>query len=162
MGCCWAFQHAHDHDLEVYFRWLDKLFTGALDGALVGLALEAASEELDGVVPMSDEYGFPLAVQAQGGVRALLLAVDALLGDESSLEEAATCVIEAVDSYTASMFRAITGRLEAPEAYELLTRECVRQLHDARFLTDVDARRPPELVAWRLENRQYAIPIAAP
>jgi hypothetical protein len=141
---------------------MDKLFTAATSNAFDDMDLQVAAQQLEKLVPTSDEYGFPLAVQAQGAALCALSAVRILTGQSAAeaVVDAANSVVDALDNYTFFVSETIGRRTASPDDYELLGRERVRQIHDCEFLCHEVALTESSLLEWRLENRQYAVPAA--
>jgi hypothetical protein len=160
-GCCWAFQKAHGVSVEPFFRWLETLWGAIAEDSWQGIDLDDASKEIEKAVPRSDEHGSPLATQAQAGLLCLLAAVSALQDkNQGEVIEAANSVVDALDNFVFFVRERLSGQLESPQEYDLLKRELSRQLYDAQFLQAIDSCPKPKLVEWRIENRQYAVPIA--
>jgi hypothetical protein len=160
-SCCWAFQKAHGVNVEPFFRWLETLWGAIVEDSWEGVDLDDASKEIEAAVPRSDEYGSPLATQAQAGMLCVLAAVNALQGkNQGEVVEAANGVVDALDNFAFFVREQLSGQLESPQEYDLLRRELSRQLHDAHFLQTVSSCPKPKLVEWRIENRHYVVPIA--
>jgi hypothetical protein len=158
-GCCWAFARGRAVPLAPFFDWMEQLALAAATDAWGTLDLLAASAELDAVVPMSDDDGSPLAIQAQAGVICLLSAIAALQGAHSACRDSAMGVIDAIDNYVMRMHEHVFGNLSGPDDSLLMDRELALQLSDLSFLRTLE-QPPGNIAAWRERNLQFAIPIA--
>jgi hypothetical protein len=163
LGCCWAFQQAYGVEMSPFFRWSDTLFNVVVGGSWELVPLDVASKELVNTVPDSERYGLPLAVQAQSGVLCVLAALRALEGEGTqAVVECSNGIVDALDNYTFSVAQKLSDRAEGPKMYNLLERECARQMHDVAFLRSIGDGSAPSLSEWRIENRQYSVPIVVP
>lgn len=158
-GCCWAFAAARAANLDPFFEWMEQVVVAAEDGSWGTLDLVAATEELDRVVPVSDDDGSPLAMQAQAGVISLLSAIAALRGEHASCRDSAMSMIDAVDNYVMRMHEHVLGTLDGPDDSLLMERELALQLSDLSFLLTLE-QTAGGIAAWRERNLQFAIPIA--
>lgn len=160
LGCCWAFQQAYGPEMAAFFRWSDTFFDALIAGSWDTLSVETASRDLEVVIPDSDSYGSPLAVQAQSGVLCVLGALGILGGGGTqTVLDCSNAIVDALDNYTFSVAEKLQGRTESPKMYHLLERECARQLTDAAFLASIGDRTDSALSTWRVENRQYSVPV---
>lgn len=161
-GCCWAFEKEYGTSMEPFFRWCAFLFEQIGAGSeLRREELLVATQEVEGIIPHSDEYGSSLAVQAQSGGLCLLSALLVLAGDEEDVVVGvANSVIDALDNFAHFSRNQILVSDEALNSYELLQREAARQLHDVAVLNDLQSRGMDRLMEWRIENRQFTVPAA--
>ena len=138
------------------------MFKAAMNNVLDGIPMDLAAQQLEDVIPHSDEGGSPLSVQAQAAILCTLCAVRILAGERGDevIVEAANSVVDALDNYTFFIAETISGRTDSPDDYELLGRECARQLQDCEFLCHGGVHDLSALLKWRIENRQYAVPPA--
>lgn len=160
-ACCWAFEKQTSHGLESYFRWSNALFAALKEESWSSLPLNEAHRELDAAVPRSDDYGSPLSIQAQSALICLVVGVEVLLGtNPRAVVDASNAVVDALDNYVFQVHQQLAGDMPVPDEYLLLSREIDRQLHDLRLLKGIGEIEERGLVAWRLENQQFAVPIA--
>jgi hypothetical protein len=118
---------------------------------------------VDGEVPHSDDYGYPLATQAQAGMLALICGLEDWLNDEPpSAGEAAGAVVDALDNYEYGIRRYIEGKKSAGDEYPLLDREITWQTRviDRIAAANTDEKLQVVAVELRLENRSFQVPLA--
>jgi len=160
IGCCWAFQAQSGADLKPFFFWTQRLFDALVVDMPANVALDAALEELEQSASHTTD-GSPLSVQAQAGILCAMGAIFVLEGHrEDGVVTAMNATIDALDNFTFFVNQQVTGELVSPETYALLDRETALQMTHAAFLQDAENFEASTLTNWRLENRQYSVPIA--
>lgn len=158
-ACCWAYEQTSKAPMGVFYLWLHGLFGDSIDDKVMMESLPKAKRELELVVPVSDDGSSPLTVQAQSAALCLLDAVE-------SRERLDSCVassdntIDAVDNYFACVTHELTGGYDVADSYPLLEREKDRQLRDIDFLALSTNMQSSSLASWRIENRQFLVPVA--
>lgn len=158
-GCCWAAQAATGDDHSYFFQWVDRLFKCFVEREhLTQDELLEGLEQVESIVP---EGGEPLAVQVQSGVLCLLTSLELLDNrSDNGVVEASNFIVDALDNYVFSTRRRITGDMTSPKDYILLQREVARQNEDVEFAKNLFERSASEVIAYRLENCEFAVPIA--
>jgi hypothetical protein len=146
--------------MGVFFRWLHSLFQNAMQADVSPEVLSIAKRELESIVPVSDDASSPLMVQAQSAVLCLLDAIDSGVRSDACVASSDS-IIDAIDNYVVSVSHELTCEFDdVPETYPLLEREKARQTHDLDFLARAENLGSVSLVAWRIENRQFVVPVA--
>lgn len=158
-SCCWAFHCKQPFEYALFTQWNDLVFRALSEaGEPVSQQFYDGIAEIESIVP---EGGEPLAVQAQSGVVCLLSSLELLCGESSERVVAASnAVVDALDNYVFFTRRRISNDRSSPNQYALLSREIDRQLHDLLIAETFEDRTEVELSEIRIENFQYAIPIA--
>lgn len=158
-GCCWAFQEAEKSDMSPYFDWTEELFQLLIRRVEPnGSRLKDMVRHLEGIVPSGGE---PLAVQAQSGMLSLLAAGEILISQNSSgVIDAANSIVDALDNYDFFVRRRLKNDMSSPTDYPLLQREMNRQLADVAFVQLWDQGKSSDPIDYRVENLQFAVPIA--
>src|SRR5262245_12279850 len=76
-ACCWAFCRDQSWDMSKYYEGCELLFKHLTSSLTIDqVQMQEIVAALEEQVPNSDEFGDPLAVQAQSGALALLYAFD--------------------------------------------------------------------------------------
>lgn len=158
--CCWAFALESRHDLSPFFKAKDQVLQALVENTQSLVDLDKTWRAVDECVPLSDDYGYPLATQAQAGCRCLLLGIDAFRGDKSSMTEASWALIEGIDNYAFHAWRLRRTGQSAPDDHPLLEREKARQRDDVEELARPGGLESTSLAKWRLVNMLFAIPPA--
>ena len=158
-SCCRVYQNTTSLPVAAYFDDLDAGFASLLKKKnLSPEASNLAVERLDACVP---EGGDPLSVQAQSGVVCLMEALRLLAGGEvEGCIEVVNAIVDALDNYHFFIRRRLCGDTTSPDDYILLRRESDRQLADVRTAKTFDQLSESDLVALRIENLQFAVPVA--
>ena len=159
---CWAFSKRENWDITSYYEGCDFLFEQVVQNTTIDQTqVESYVDDLDKCVPQSDEFGDPLAVQAQSGLIALLHAFDSVkTADSEAGVNAAGAVEEGVDNYQYFVNKEMTGQLTSPTEYPLLDREIKWQLESIATLRQFTRPEREKYVSLRILNRTYAVPIA--
>src|SRR5581483_2527171 len=158
----WAFsmrEHRH-HEMNVFADTLQWAW-GNLSGSCASSEAAREYNTLKKTVHHSDEFGDPLAVQAQCAVIGLLYTIEAQIACD--LDAAAWCalkVIEALDNFV--QFSAELAEYELDENFDnfLLKRELEKQLEDIRLLRAMTSISQLNLPLLRTRNRLLSIPPA--
>ena len=159
-ACCWSYEQTSHAPMGVFYRWLHSLFQSAMQVEVPPEVLCIAKQELESIVPVSDDASSPLTVQAQSAVLCLLDAIDSGVRNDACVASSDN-IIDAIDNYVASVSHELTGQFDdVPETYPLLEREKARQAYDVDFLARPENLGSVSLVAWRMENRQFVVPVA--
>ena len=121
----------------------------------------ARFQNLKSALHHSDDFGDPLAVQAQCAGIALLYALQ--IRKSSDLDEAswsAQQVVGAIENYL--FFAAEVSGYDLPNGYEnvLLVRELDKQTEDAHLLGSLNRLDQITIGSIRTRNRLFAVPIA--
>ena len=162
--CCWAFAWHARHDVSAYEHGLALVTSHLLGTDLVSpQRLREAIAAVDQAVPRSDDFGYPLASQAQAAMVALLCALEDLQNDEPlSSTEAAEAVVEALDNFEAESQLRLSGVAAIHDDYPLLAREVQWHLQVLSALESRASLSLPELTrALRLGNRNFVVPPVA-
>jgi len=163
-GCCWALQQRFsDLDYSPYFDGCELMFRSVQEFERTDLTkIRELAGALEAIIPRSDEFGFALGVQAQGGLLALLDTCQARMApDVEAVVHAAQCTVDACDNYFFFIKNQILGDRESPPSnHPLLLREIERQEGDVSLLAELQATWGDEIARHRVRNLQYAIPIA--
>ncbi len=163
-NCCWAFSMKEGKDCSAYFEGCDLVFQRIRDSKTLSEGESAQlSKQIDLIVPRSDDYGYPLAVQAQSGMVALLCCLDAWQsGDPLEGVEAASVVVDAHDNYEYNVHKHLRRESIDPREYLLLDREITWQGETLELLSKQRLRSSEEVTSLRVLNRSYVVPIAVP
>jgi len=144
---------------EVYFEWSDILFEMLLNPDLRRSNLvPSAIQDLEAILPTGGE---PLFVQGQSAIICLLSALEICSnGHRLSVSDSVNAIIDAIDNYDFFIRRRLKNDNSSPANYTLLQREVGRQLSDVAFVKMQDRLNRVELIEYRYENLQFAVPIA--
>ncbi len=157
-NCCWSFQKQYlDFDISAYFRGC-KLVEQWIQGQSMAAHIEQLIPQIESTVPNSDEFGGPLAVQAQSGMLALLYTSQACLG-AGRIDSAAGAVVDALDNYDYFIRDQLQQPIINPNDYPLLQRELQWQNEQLDMLVQL-ADWSSALAALRFLNRQFMVPAA--
>ena len=160
VACCWAFGKKEGWDVGAFYRGCDFVFEHvSTESSMDPEQLNELVGELEDAIPHSDEFGYPLATQAQSGMLALLYCLEFWKsGDLDNVVNAAGSVVDALDNYEYFVQKRLAGRAESPTEYELLDREIRWQIDCISTLAGETL--PGYTLSLRVRNRAYAIPPA--
>jgi hypothetical protein len=153
------YQAVNGVNLKVFFHWSDVLFELLINREFTDVDVaKKAFQELMTIVPTGGE---PLYVQAQSGMICLLTAFDILAnGGQTTIKDAINATLDAEYNYYCHVRRRIKNDISVPDNFEFLKNEADRQVKDVAFVKNCEQSTRSDLIEYRIDNLQYAIPPA--
>ena len=160
-SCVWAFEKEYAVSMQPFFGWCASLMDALLAGTVQQLPLDALMEEVENLTPNSDEYGQPLAVQAQSALLCVLNALAVLRdGRVGSVVDASYAVVDALENFVYLIHVGLLNDAAVPADREIVQRERGWQLTTIAFLRNLETCSREQLLAWRAQHREYSVPVA--
>lgn len=161
VACCWAFSQKESYDISIYSEACETVFAFLSTGVAVDLQKQdELITRLEEAIPHSDDFGYPLAVQAQSGMLALLYCLKRWRNGASvDVGQASGSVVDALDNYEFFVHEILEGAAESPTEYPLLDRELQWQ-NETISLLSRETLSGSAALAVRVLNRSYIVPPA--
>jgi len=154
--CCVA--EADSYAWSCFASILDDAFAVILDPQLSDSRLVDWIAQLEKNVPHGGE---PLQVQGQSAILCLIGSLRLFDSNDSEASESViNAIVDALDNYTFYIQRFVARDTSSPENYALLQRELSRQLEDVNFVRTYNVLTLAKLIQRRMENFQFAVPVA--
>jgi hypothetical protein len=155
--CCCVFQSKNGQNLQVFSDRLETFFELLLNSK-IALDFGMVMRELENAVPTQ---GNPLSTQAQSALICLISAFDLWSSSgKTTFRDSADATVNALDNYTYFIKTKFKDDTDNPSMYPLLERELQWQLALISRAVDPSKLSPEQLINYRVENLQYAIPAA--
>lgn len=157
-ACCWAFGEREGRDVSPYFEGCEAGFDQLARDTGAPSSLDELKARLDEAVPRSDEFGYPLAIQAQSGMIALMCALDLwTTQDPAEARDAGASIVDAWDNYEYHLHKTIAGTKADPKEYLSLDREIAWQQESVERLERAGSLDAASIVGLRILNRAFGV-----